>query len=281
MSKDISVNSIASDIMSLYDRNKNGSIEYRGNRSEGTRAESASSYDGENLNFSSTRYSREKLFIASDSNNDGKVTREELVNTIKEFDKNGDSNLTQTGFVDWVKSKFGGEKKENELSPFDRQYGEQRHTNSVSIPVNPKPSYPDPYYPSNPSKPSSVTQDPFSNNKPSNNKPGSVTSDPFSNNKPSNGNNSVTQDPFSNNKPSNNKPVTNDPFSSKPSNGSSNKPINSDPFSSKPSSGSGNKPVNSDPFSSGGNKPVSSDPFSSKPSSGSGNKPVSADPFKR
>ncbi|MFN8575654.1 MAG: hypothetical protein U0354_02235 [Candidatus Sericytochromatia bacterium] len=243
MSRDISVNSIANEIMSQYDRNKNGQIDYRGNRSEATRSESASSYDGENLNFSSSRMSREKLFYAADSNNDGKVTREELVNTIKQYDKNNDGQLTQTGFVDWVKSKFGGEKKVDEFSPFDREYGEKRNTSYVSVPVNPKPTYPS--YPSYPS----------GNDKP-------VSHDPFSNNKPSSG--GVSSDPFSNNKPSNNKPVSSDPFSN-----------------NKPSSG-GNKPVSSDPFSSGNNnKPVSSDPFSSKPSSGSGSKPTSSDPFKR
>ena len=68
---DISVNALVNDIMSKYDRNQNGAIDYKSQnilkRDEGSRYENNAWSDDTSVNLSTTRITREKLFYAADN----------------------------------------------------------------------------------------------------------------------------------------------------------------------------------------------------------------------
>jgi Ca2+-binding EF-hand superfamily protein len=76
-------------------------------------------YGSDQINVSSARYSSEALFRAADKNNDMKVTREELENTIKTFDKNNDNELSSESIFKRITGKKG------ELQNFNRNFGEK------------------------------------------------------------------------------------------------------------------------------------------------------------
>lgn len=133
------VNAMASNIMSLYDHNRNGQIEMakpKGgslwdkaknllSESELTRTNSASYNTGDQVNFSQTVRTHQKLFYAADSmgNNDGKVTHQELTNAISQFDKDKSGDLSDVGFMGRL---FSGFKKESgELQNFNSNFPEE------------------------------------------------------------------------------------------------------------------------------------------------------------
>lgn len=135
----LNVNALAAQIMTQYDHNRNGVIEMAkpkgGNlwdkaknffsESELTRSNAHSYSNGDQVNFSQTVRTQQKLFYAADAmgNNDGKVTMQELTNTIKAFDKNGDGELSDVGFFGRLMSGF--QKDKGELQNFNANYAEE------------------------------------------------------------------------------------------------------------------------------------------------------------
>lgn len=134
----LNVNALASQIMTQYDHNRNGQIEMAkpkgGNfwdkarnffsESELTRSNAHSYQTGDQVNFSQTVRTQQRLFYAADAqgNNDGKVTHQELTNVIKQFDRDGDGQLSDVGFIGRLMSGF---KKEGELQNFNANYAEE------------------------------------------------------------------------------------------------------------------------------------------------------------
>lgn len=128
---EIPVSRIANDIMYIYDHNKNGNIDYRS---------TATSYNdyyksNENNRYITRQntsivnnvtvpvsyidvYTRTKLFLASDKNNDGMINAEELISFISEkFDTNNDDILSSRGLLFW--------KPKNEYQLFNAAYQEE------------------------------------------------------------------------------------------------------------------------------------------------------------
>lgn len=135
----INVNALAAQIMTQYDHNHNGVIEMAKPKggsfwdktknffaeSELTRSNASSYSNGDQVNISQTVRTQQKLFYAADAmgNNDGKVTMQELTNAIKQFDKNGDGELSDVGFIGRL---FSGFKKDaGELQNFNANYAEE------------------------------------------------------------------------------------------------------------------------------------------------------------
>ena len=135
----MNVNALAAQIMTQYDHNHNGTIEMakpKGgslwdktknffSESELTRSNASSYSNGDQVNVSQMVRTQQKLFYAADAmgNNDGKVTMPELTNAIKQFDKNGDGDLSDVGFMGRL---FSGFKKDaGELQSFNANYAEE------------------------------------------------------------------------------------------------------------------------------------------------------------
>ena len=108
------ITSIVAGIFSEYDHNQNGTIDYR------TTATTYNDYyrSNENNSYSSVQqtasingsvprsyiriYTRNTLFLASDKNNDGLLTTEELISFITEkYDTNNDDILSSRGIAFW------------------------------------------------------------------------------------------------------------------------------------------------------------------------------------
>lgn len=116
---------IVNDIFNDYDHNKNGEIDYRS---------TATSYNdyyksNENNRYGTTTtqinggmpyirvYTRNSLFVASDVDNNGHVTQQEVIDFIKKkYDTNDDDILSSRGIAFWQ------EKDEYQL--FNGAYGE-------------------------------------------------------------------------------------------------------------------------------------------------------------
>ncbi|MEZ0374662.1 MAG: hypothetical protein ACAI44_36585 [Candidatus Sericytochromatia bacterium] len=136
----MNVNALASQIMSQYDHNHNGQIEMakpKGggslwdkaknlfSESELTRSNASSYSNGDQVNFSSTVRTQQKLFYAADAqgNNDGKVTHAELSNVIGQFDTDKNGELSDVGFFGRLFSGFT--KDYGELQKFNSNYKEE------------------------------------------------------------------------------------------------------------------------------------------------------------
>lgn len=127
MGSGFNIQAIAADIMSKYDHNNNGVIDLQktSNSKVGrffeqieTRRTDTDVYGTDNVNVSTMSYSQEKLFRAADKNNDMRVTREELIDTIKTFDKNNDGELSNENIFKRITGKKG------EYQHFDKNFGE-------------------------------------------------------------------------------------------------------------------------------------------------------------
>ena len=92
------ISSIANQYFRSYDRNGDGHISTKaGQGFEGSHVERQyfSSHDRDEIIV--TRYSNDKLFKAADKDNNGLVSRAELADAIKLFDKNNDGKLENSG----------------------------------------------------------------------------------------------------------------------------------------------------------------------------------------
>jgi hypothetical protein len=135
----VSINSLASQIIRNYDSNGDGVINLRGNRPESDRLQRdfipGSQYDTITL----TRFNQDKLFAKADTNNDGRVTRDELTGVIKLFDTNNDGQLKNSGPF-WNRK---GEEKN-----YQKAFGEQGEILDHQIIHHPQPPMPPyPHYP--------------------------------------------------------------------------------------------------------------------------------------
>jgi EF hand len=140
MARPVNVNGMVNDILYKYDHNKNGVVNLKRpdgfwdkikNPDERVRSKTSVSNFGDELNVSTSVYTQRDLFYASDKNNDGEVTREEINEVVKQFDKDGDGQMTSRGFWGWLTRK-----PKQELDLYNDQYKE-RLTNygSVGIPT--------------------------------------------------------------------------------------------------------------------------------------------------
>lgn len=140
MARPVNVNGMVNDIVYKYDHNKNGVVNLKRpdgfwdkvkNPDERVRSKTSVSSFGDELNVSTSVYTQRDLFYAADKNNDGEVTREELTEVVKKFDKDGDGQMTSRGFWGWLTRK-----PKQELDLYNDQYKE-RMTNygSVGVPL--------------------------------------------------------------------------------------------------------------------------------------------------
>lgn len=134
-----SISSITNQIFRNYDRNGDGQIAVRpGHGFEGSHVQTdrQTSFDRDIITV--TRYSNDKLFAAADKDGNGLVSRAELANTIKLFDKNEDGKLTNSGPF-W--------NRKGEMRDFEKAYPERAQIlEQHYIPHPPKP----PVYPGHP-----------------------------------------------------------------------------------------------------------------------------------
>ncbi len=121
-----SIRSLVIDILYKYDHNKNGQLDYRDtntflknliHRNENHRySNSFSTRDGKS-SLTTTTYTMEKLFFASDVNHDGFTTPDEITKFIKTtYDKNNDELLDSRGWKFW--------KKPDEFQIYTKEVGE-------------------------------------------------------------------------------------------------------------------------------------------------------------
>jgi hypothetical protein len=140
MARPVNVNGMVNDIVYKYDHNKNGVVNLKRpdgfwdkvkNPDERVRSKTSVSSFGDELNVSTSVYTQRDLFYAADKNNDGEVTRDELTEVVKKFDKDGDGQMTSRGFWGWLTRK-----PKQELDLYNDQYKE-RMTNygSVGVPL--------------------------------------------------------------------------------------------------------------------------------------------------
>ncbi|MBT9544011.1 MAG: EF-hand domain-containing protein [Candidatus Sericytochromatia bacterium] len=141
----VSVNALASQIIRNYDTNRDGVIQLRGNKPETERLQRdfmpGQQYDTITL----TRFNQDKLFAKADANNDGQVTRDELLGVIKLFDTNNDGELKNSGPF-WNRK---GEEKN-----YQKAYGEQGEIIDQHL-IHHPPQPPLPHYPTHPNYPGS------------------------------------------------------------------------------------------------------------------------------
>lgn len=128
---EIPVTRIASDIMYIYDHNKNGNIDYKSTatsyndyyKSNENNRYITRDYTSTINNVTKTEkyievYTRTKLFLASDKNNDGMINAEELIAFISEkYDTNNDDVLSSRGLLFW--------KPKDEYQFFNADYKEE------------------------------------------------------------------------------------------------------------------------------------------------------------
>lgn len=118
------IEQLASDILRAYDRNRDGIID---GRHETTRKtvhveNRAPMHPGvpSGMDFwtrITTVYSQGKLFATADRNRDGWVTKRELVDQIRLFDRNGNGHLESRGLAFW--------KPKQEAEHFGDAFGER------------------------------------------------------------------------------------------------------------------------------------------------------------
>ena len=110
MARPVNVNGLVNDILYKYDHNKNGVV---------------------NLKRPDGFYTQRDLFYAADKDGNGEVTRDEMAEVVKKFDKDGDGQMTSRGFWGWLTRK-----PKQELDLYNDQYKE-RMTNygSVDVPL--------------------------------------------------------------------------------------------------------------------------------------------------
>jgi hypothetical protein len=120
------IRSLVIDILYKYDHNKNGQIDYRDSntffkniihRNENYRYTTSFSTIADKSTLTTTIYSMDKLFFASDTNHDGITTPEEITNFIKTtYDKNNDDELQSRGWKIW--------KSPDEYQIYNKEVGE-------------------------------------------------------------------------------------------------------------------------------------------------------------
>lgn len=122
----IRVDQLASDILRRYDRNRDGFID---GRYETTRTTVHTAHHGsmrrhpdfpEGYDYwtrTTTVYSQGKLLAAADRNRDGLVTKRELADQIRLFDRNHNGALESRGLAFW--------EPKNEAEQFGDTFGER------------------------------------------------------------------------------------------------------------------------------------------------------------
>ena len=143
----ISVDKLVNNIMSDYDHNRNNSIDLNPKKDESFHDESETTYEGNQTVRTVTRYSNDQLFLSADKNKDNKVTKEELKETISQYDKDNDGKLSARGLWDVITGKPAGEmdKLNNDLPETSQVIFRQVINNGPMYPINPgNPGYPRP-----------------------------------------------------------------------------------------------------------------------------------------
>lgn len=154
----ISVDKLVNNIMHDYDRNRDKSISLNPKKDESFHDDSQISYEGNQTVKTVTRYSNDELFISADKNKDNMVTKDELKETISQYDTDKDGKLTARSFWDSITGKPAGElDKLNKDMPEKSRVIFRQVINNGNLnpmpPINPgfpmNPGYPKPPY-SNP-----------------------------------------------------------------------------------------------------------------------------------
>jgi hypothetical protein len=141
MARPVNVNGMVNDILYKYDHNKNGVVNLKRpdgfwdkvkNPDERVRSKTSVNSFGDDLNISTSVYTQRDLFYAADKDGNGSVTRDELTDVVKKFDKDGDGQMTSRGFWGWLTRK-----PKQELDLFNDQYKERMiNYGSVDLPLN-------------------------------------------------------------------------------------------------------------------------------------------------
>lgn len=137
--KDISINRIVDDAFNRYDQNRNGTIDLDSNpnKDESFYDESRIEKQGNTTYRIVDRYSNEDLFVKSDTNQDNKVTKEEVAAFVSKYDTDKNGKLSERSFWDWV-----GGKPKGELDVFNSEIPERRREIFRQvISVDPNPPY--------------------------------------------------------------------------------------------------------------------------------------------
>lgn len=145
----ISVDKLVNNIMHDYDRNRNNSIELDNKRDESYFDDDKITNEGNQTVRTVTRYSNDALFLSADKNKDNKVTKEELKETISQYDKDNDGKLSVRSFWDTITGKPAGEldKLNKDLPETSRVIF--RQVLSVNPPIQ-HPNIPNPNFPKPP-----------------------------------------------------------------------------------------------------------------------------------
>ncbi len=126
----IAINRLVSRIIGQYDHNYNGVVDLKKPEREVERRETRHTPDY--IEYST--WTRRKLFEAADTNDDQKVTEEELTAQIAKFDKNGDGKLETRGWF-W--------NPRQEYDDFEDAFGEGL-VSQIHVPIHHPPTPPIP-----------------------------------------------------------------------------------------------------------------------------------------
>ena len=145
---EVSVNKFVNSIMNDYDFNRNGKIDL--DKDETYFDQDQTTQEGNMMYRTVTRFSYNDLFVKSDANNDGKVTKEEITDVVNKYDTDKNGTLSARGFWDWLTGK-----PEGELDVFNREVPERSRI-IAKYPIGTVPNIPNPPIPQNPVFPHNV-----------------------------------------------------------------------------------------------------------------------------
>jgi len=138
---EISIGGLVNNIVRDYDRNRNGQLEL--DKKEDYFDEKTSRYEGDRYITEVHRYTYDSLFKVADTNGDRVITKDELAEVVKKFDKDNDGKLTARSFWDWVTGKPKGE-----YDVFSEDLPEMKRLIRRDVFYNPNPNFPNhPNYP--------------------------------------------------------------------------------------------------------------------------------------